>query len=153
MMYFSRLKTLLITLTCLVGVLLCVPNLVPRPASWLPWRTVHLGLDLQGGSYLLLEVDMKAVVKDRLESMVDAARVAMRPGGIFYSQMAAVPDRNQVVIRLRDPAKLAGRADHVDAEPVRPQPAGRAGGGSVDRDRAAADRRDRRAGPADHPPG
>jgi protein-export membrane protein SecD len=107
MMYFSRLKTLLITLTCLVGVLLCVPNLVPRPASWLPWRTVHLGLDLQGGSYLLLEVDMKAVVKDRLESMVDAARVAMRPGGIFYSQMAAVPDRNQVVIRLRDPAKLA----------------------------------------------
>ena len=72
MMYFTPLKTAVILGLCLLGAILCIPNLFPAPAPWLPWRTVHLGLDLRGGSYLLLEVDMKAVVKERLDSIVDA---------------------------------------------------------------------------------
>ena len=72
MMYFTPLKTAVILGLCLLGAILCIPNLFPAPAPWLPWRQVHLGLDLRGGSYLLLEVDMKAVVKERLDSMVDA---------------------------------------------------------------------------------
>jgi SecD/SecF fusion protein len=107
MMYFSRLKTLLIVIACAVGALLCVPNLLPAPAAWLPWRSVHLGLDLQGGSYLLLEVDMKAVVRERLDGLVDAARTALRPGNIFTTQLVAQPDQQRVLIRLRDPARLA----------------------------------------------
>jgi protein-export membrane protein SecD len=79
---------------------------VPRPAGWLPWRTVHLGLDLQGGSYLLLEVDMDAVVKERLDSLLDAERQALRPGGIFYSTLVAQPDQDRVLLKLRDPARL-----------------------------------------------
>ena len=89
MMYFSRLKTTLILGVCVLGALLCIPNLIPAPASWLPWRTVHLGLDLRGGSYLLLEVDMKAVIKERLEALADAVRQALRPGNIFYQSLAA----------------------------------------------------------------
>jgi preprotein translocase subunit SecD len=58
MMYFSRLKTWLILGTCVLGVLLSLPNLFAAPAAWLPWRTIHLGLDLRGGSYLLMQVDM-----------------------------------------------------------------------------------------------
>ena len=54
MMYFGRLKATLILGSCLLGMLLGVPNLFPAPAAWVPWRTVHLGLDLRGGSYLLL---------------------------------------------------------------------------------------------------
>ena len=80
MMYFTPLKTAVILGLCLLGAILCIPNLFPAPAPWLPWRQVHLGLDLRGGSYLLLEVDMKAVVKERLDSMVDAVRQALRPG-------------------------------------------------------------------------
>ena len=38
MMYFSRLKTAVILGVCLLGVLLCMPNLFPAPAAWLPWR-------------------------------------------------------------------------------------------------------------------
>ena len=105
-MYFSRLKIALILGSCALGILLCIPNLVAAPAAWLPWRTVHLGLDLRGGSYLLLEVDMKAVVKERLEGLVDAVRQALRPGNIFYQSLAPQPDQNRVVLRLRDPAKL-----------------------------------------------
>lgn len=105
MMYFSRLKTALILAVCVLGALLCLPNLLPSPAPWLPWRTLNLGLDLRGGSYLLLEVDMKAVIRARLDALTDAVRQALRPGNIFYQGLAAQPDQNQVVLRLRDPSQ------------------------------------------------
>jgi protein-export membrane protein SecD len=107
MMYFSRLKTSLIALVCVMGALLCVPNALRAPAAWFPWHQVHLGLDLRGGSYLLLEVDMNAVVKEQLDGLVDSVRTALREPGIFYSQLVTVPEHNQVVLRLRDPAKQA----------------------------------------------
>ena len=105
MMYFSRLKTALILGACFLGLLLCVPNLFPAPAAWMPWRTVHLGLDLRGGSYLLLQVDMKAVVRERLDSMLDGVRQALRPGSIFYQTLEAQPDQNRVLLKLRNPAQ------------------------------------------------
>nr|WP_294513094.1 protein translocase subunit SecD [uncultured Rhodopila sp.] len=105
MMYFSRMKTTIILAVCLLGVLLGVPNLFPAPASWMPWRTVHLGLDLRGGSYLLLEVDMKAVIKERLDSLMDGVRQDLRTAQIFYQSLDAQPDQNRIVLRLRDPAK------------------------------------------------
>ena len=105
-MYFRPLKTAVILGLCALGAILCIPNLFPAPAVWLPWRTVHLGLDLRGGSYLLLEVDMKAVVKERLDSMVDGVRQALRPGSIFYQTLEAQPDQNRILLKLRDPTKL-----------------------------------------------
>ena len=78
MIYFSRLKIALIAGACLLGALLCLPNFLPQPAAWVPWPRVHLGLDLRGGSYLLLEVDMATVVKERLESLADGARTTLR---------------------------------------------------------------------------
>jgi len=111
MMYFTRLKTAVILGVCLLGGILCIPNVMNAPASWLPWRHVHLGLDLRGGSYLLLEVDMRTVLKDRLESLMDGVRQAMRGAGtganaIFYTDLSARQDLNQVRFRLRDAAKL-----------------------------------------------
>jgi len=105
MMYFSRMKTTIILAVCLLGMLLGVPNLFPAPASWMPWRQVHLGLDLRGGSYLLLEVDMKAVIKERLDSLMDGVRQDLRTAQIFYQSLDAQPDQNRIVLRLRDAAK------------------------------------------------
>ena len=105
MMYFTPLKSAVILAICALGAILCIPNLFPAPAAWLPWRQVHLGLDLRGGSYLLLEVDMKAVIKERLEGLVDAARQALRPGSIFYQTLEAQPEQNRVLLKLRDPAR------------------------------------------------
>jgi SecD/SecF fusion protein len=67
---FSRLKSVAIGLVCLFGLLLCIPNFLKPDAlpSWVPQRTVNLGLDLQGGSYLVLEVDTDTVIKERLLS-------------------------------------------------------------------------------------
>src|SRR5689334_2811797 len=115
MMYFTSLKTAVILGLCLLGAICCIPNLFSAPAPWLPWRTVHLGLDLRGGSYLLLEVDMKAVVKERLDSMVDSVRQALRPGAIFYQTLDTQPDQNRILLRLRD----AGRLDPAIAA-IRP---------------------------------
>jgi preprotein translocase subunit SecD len=109
MMYFSRLKATLVLAVCLLGVLLCLPNAFKSPAPWLPWRTVHLGLDLQGGSYLLMQVDMRAVVKERLNGLLDSTRQALRhaPGGqpVFYRSLVADVAKNRVVLTLRDPAQ------------------------------------------------
>src|ERR1700753_2604640 len=105
MMYFSRLKAAAILGVCLLGLLVSLPNALPAPASWLPWRTVHLGLDLKGGSYLLLEVDMKAVVKERLDNLTDGVRQALREKQIFYQSLDAQPDQNRVLLRLRDATK------------------------------------------------
>jgi preprotein translocase subunit SecD len=106
MMYFTRLKSAIILGVCLLGAILCIPNLMSAPASWLPWRQVHLGLDLRGGSYLLLEVDLKTVVKDRLEGLLDSVRQSLRPGNFTYQDLLARPDQNQVRLRIRDPARL-----------------------------------------------
>ena len=57
MLVFSRFKAALIIGVCLLGVALSIPSLMPPGVlpAWLP--RINLGLDLQGGSYLLLEVD------------------------------------------------------------------------------------------------
>ncbi len=125
MMYFSRLKTTLILAVCVLGALLCLPNLLPAPTGWLPWRQVRLGLDLRGGSYLLLEVDMAAVLKERLESLADGARTALRGKVTGYQPPLAQPAQDRVLIRmppgpqqdeavrlLRETATTTGAADY-----------------------------------------
>jgi len=107
MLSFSRLKTTLILAVCVVGALLCLPNLSRAPAPWLPWRQVHLGLDLQGGSYLLLQVDMATVLRERLEGLVDITRHALLGADIGYQHLAADPAQNRVIFHLRDPAQRA----------------------------------------------
>ena len=112
MMYFSRGKTLAILFVCLLGAVLCVPNFVPAPNAWLPWRKVHLGLDLRGGSYLLMQVDMDAVQKERLDAVEDEVRSALRPPRsqspqtlIDYQFLTVQADQKRVMFHLRDPAQ------------------------------------------------
>ena len=83
MLYFSRWKTFLIWLTVAIGVLYASPNVLPQQAldklpSWFPQQSVTLGLDLQGGSYILLEVDSQSLVADRVQTLRDDARQALR---------------------------------------------------------------------------
>ncbi len=109
MIYFSKLKTALIAGVCVLGVLLCIPNFVAKPASWMPWRQVHLGLDLRGGSYLLLEVDMAAVSRERLESLADTIRTTLR-NKIQFQPPQVQAAQNRVLLRLRDPQQTADAA-------------------------------------------
>ena len=104
MMYFSRLKTWMVLGTCLVGLLFCLPNLMPAPAPWMPWRQIRLGLDLKGGSYLLLEVDMASVIRDRINSLADQARQSLRRANVSPFTVVAQPDQNRLLVRGVTPA-------------------------------------------------
>ncbi len=104
MMYFSRLKVASILGVCLLGVLLCLPNFIAAPADWVPWRQVRLGLDLRGGSYLLLEVDMAAVVKERLDTLADTVRTTLR-GKVQFQAPTVQAAQSRVLVRIPNPAQ------------------------------------------------
>jgi preprotein translocase subunit SecD/SecD/SecF fusion protein len=107
MLYFTRAKTLGIAAICALGILLSSPNLTPKPAflpSFFPWNQVHLGLDLRGGSYLLLQIDFAAVEKQDLDSLVDQVRQAMRGAALGYTGLHADDANNQVSLHLLSPA-------------------------------------------------
>ena len=82
MLYFSRWKALGIIVAALVVCLFAVPNFFPEATvkTWPKWAQRHLvlGLDLQGGSHILLEVDANAVKKDKLDQVRDDVRRTLR---------------------------------------------------------------------------
>jgi preprotein translocase subunit SecD len=102
MLYFTRWKALAIILTALVVCLCAVPNFFPEATvkAWPTWaqRRLVLGLDLQGGSYLLLEVDANAVKKDKLDQLRDDVRRILRDVKIAYTGLAVKSDSVEVRI-------------------------------------------------------
>jgi preprotein translocase subunit SecD len=104
MLYFTRWKALAIILTALVVCLCAVPNFFPeaRVKTWPLWAQRHLvlGLDLQGGSYLLLEVDSNYIKKDKLDQIRDEVRRTLRDAKIGYTGLASRPD--SVEVRVKD---------------------------------------------------
>src|SRR5258708_6025902 len=102
MLYFTRWKALAIILTALVVCLCAVPNFFPENTvkAWPTWaqRRLVLGLDLQGGSYLLLEVDANSVKKDKLDQLRDDVRRTLRDAKIAYTGLAVKADSVEVRI-------------------------------------------------------
>ncbi len=78
---------------------------MPAPVAWLPWHQIHLGLDLKGGSYLLMQVDMDAVQHERLDALADNARSVLLKAHVGYQNLAAQPAAKRVFLHVRDPAQ------------------------------------------------
>src|ERR1700757_4996358 len=93
MLYFTRWRALGIILTALVVCLCAVPNFFPEATvkGWPLWaqRRLVLGLDLQGGSYLLLSLDANYVRKDKLDQVRDDVRRTLRDAKIGYTGLTA----------------------------------------------------------------
>jgi preprotein translocase subunit SecD len=104
MLYFTRWKALAIILTALVVCLCAVPNFFSEATvkTWPSWaqRRLVLGLDLQGGSHILLEVDANSVKKDKLDQERDDVRRTLREARIGYTGLATRPD--SVEVRVKD---------------------------------------------------
>jgi preprotein translocase subunit SecD len=102
MLYFTRWKALGIVLTALVVCLCAVPNFFPeaRVKTWPLWAQRHLvlGLDLQGGSYLLLAVDSNYVKKEKLDAVRDDVRRVLREAKIGYTGLNSRNDAVEVHI-------------------------------------------------------
>src|SRR5919204_3004158 len=111
MLYISRWKATAILLTALICCLFAVPNFFPESTvgRWPKWAQRHivLGLDLQGGSHLLLEVDANAVRKEKIQALLDDVRRVLREARIGYTGLVARGDSVEVRIREGSDPQLA----------------------------------------------
>jgi protein-export membrane protein SecD len=110
MIYIGRWQMISVITILLIGLFFSTPNFLPASLRadiprWLPNSTVNLGLDLQGGSYLLLEVDMPGVVRERLENVRGDLRAQLRRLRITYTGLDSAA-RDNVSLRITDPTQL-----------------------------------------------
>lgn len=139
MLYFAKWKIVLIAVVALAGIVFTLPNFVSRETAdslpdWLPHQQINLGLDLQGGSHLLLEVDTAAVVRERLESLVEATRAELRKARIGYTGGLGVSKANRVLVRVRKPADVEKALELVKGlgNPLAPDAFGSGGGQDIE---------------------
>lgn len=114
MIHLSRWKVILLAVSVVFGLLFAYPNMLTESQrnalpSWMPKRTLALGLDSQGGSYLLLEVDVQAMREKRVTNLVEDARTTLANIGITPNNISIA--ENGVIIELADPAQQAPAMD------------------------------------------
>ncbi len=109
MISFPKWKSALVILVCLLGVVYTIPNFVDPKSmeglpDWAPQDQITLGLDLQGGSHLLMQVETASVKEKMSESLIDAVRSNLRSGNdrIGYRNLKAT--NGVVSLTLRDVA-------------------------------------------------
>ncbi|MEQ9488686.1 MAG: protein translocase subunit SecD [Alphaproteobacteria bacterium] len=108
MLNFPTWKKVLIGFVCLMGIVYAAPNFFPEHMfddmpDFAPGRTLNLGLDLQGGSHLLLQVETDAVLSERLEATEDAIRRSLYGARVGYTNLKI--DGDIVSFTLRDAAQ------------------------------------------------
>ncbi len=129
MINISRFQLWSALLACVVALLFAAPNLLPKSAadslpSYVPNQQFNLGLDLQGGAYLLLEAEMKSVEADALKNVRDGLRKALRDQRVRYEQLRYVP--RGVAFRAIEPAQI-DKAKEIAEQVARDQETGTGG--------------------------
>jgi len=136
MLRFSKSKIIFTVGIIVIGLLLAVPSMMSREQresfqralpgwvpSWIiPSRAIVLGLDLQGGSHVLLEVDVNDLMRTQTTQLRDDVRRVLREtrvtpqGGIQLTPRGAqirvpdVADRDKVLPKLRELSQPLGSA-------------------------------------------
>ncbi len=123
MLQFRKWQQALIASSVALAAFLAAPNFFPKEtvAEWpgfLPKGRVNLGLDLQGGSYLLLGVETEKVIDDRLTSLRQEIQRSMRPSGdkarIALQALPTLDAPNDSIsLRVRDEAQAEEAAKRV----------------------------------------
>src|SRR5258708_38637855 len=119
MLHFQTWKIALVLIVCAFGVIFSAPTVCPASTldalpGFLPKRQISLGLDLRGGSHLLLEVAFGAALKERLNNVIDSARTALRNARIGYPGLNVEGDKVVLALREFDQIKGQGRVDEVE---------------------------------------
>ncbi|UJQ95059.1 protein translocase subunit SecD [Mariluticola halotolerans] len=109
MLQFSPFRTAIIAIVAVLGIFFTLPNLVSKDVlanfpDWLPKQQIVLGLDLQGGSHLLLQVNREDIVTERVKEVRrDARSILANDNGI--GNIITTADDN-LTIELTDPTRL-----------------------------------------------
>jgi protein-export membrane protein SecD len=117
MMHFGRTKLITIFLVALLGIMYSVPNMVPfehryqlneageyeAQGIWqhIPSRTINLGLDLQGGSHIVFQVDMDDVREQQLQSIRADVEQALSVDGRRIHRSVSVVGEEVVAITVQ----------------------------------------------------
>ena len=111
MLQFEAWKKLLVIMITVLGIVYAAPNLLSGDddsgGGFLPGQKINLGLDLQGGSHLLLRVDMDVVAQERLEGIAEAIRQEFRVKKIRFSGLDVNDDTVSVRLRKTDDSAAA----------------------------------------------
>ena len=132
MLDFPRWKIISLHLLLVLAVVFALPSVLPASAmqywpSFIPKESVNLGLDLSGGSHILLEADPSQVGEIRVEKMADSVRTAMRRAerrikigdistrgqtlSFVVEDVAQVDEAREEVNKLTSGAGLTGQRD------------------------------------------
>ncbi|MDL2406644.1 protein translocase subunit SecDF [Rhizobium calliandrae] len=109
MLHVSWWKTVLIWFAVLLSVLLAAPNLLSDEQlssfpAWFAQRQVEFGLDLKGGSHIMLKIERGDVVRNRLETVVGDISARLRTVNIGYSGLTGTGQKIQ--LHINDPAQV-----------------------------------------------
>ena len=93
----SKIRIILILFSVFLGLLYAAPNFFSSSVqnnsfNFLPGKKINLGLDLKGGSYLLLKADMEVVFAEKLESLTSDIRSTLRKAKIGYKKLSVKED-------------------------------------------------------------
>ena len=107
MLYISKWNAAAILLTAFICCLFAVPNFFPEKTiqRWPSWAQRHivLGLDLQGGSHILLQVDANDVRRQKLQALQDDVRKLLREARIGITRAPVIRGNSvEVIVRETD---------------------------------------------------
>jgi preprotein translocase subunit SecD len=133
MMKPSRWKVVVVVLAVIFGVLFTLPNFLTaqqraKLPGFLPSNTLNLGLDLQGGSYLLYSVDTAALAQEKITNLIEDVRTNLQQAQIPFSDLGAA--NGGVSVRITDPAQVNAAMNALRRNIAVPMPGG--GGNEVE---------------------
>ena len=91
MLYFSKLRITIISLISLLFIYIALSNFIRFDDSFFS-KKINLGLDLQGGSYLLLEIDTDPLIEERLQNKVILLKKFLKKNEFNYENFTIRPN-------------------------------------------------------------
>ena len=86
MLYFSKLRISLVSLFTLIVIFIASSNFLKFEDSFFG-KKINLGLDLQGGSYLLLEIDNNPIELQKLQNKTSSIRSFLKSENIKFTDL------------------------------------------------------------------
>src|SRR5688572_25241084 len=129
MLQIARWRIILVVVVTFVGILIALPNVLPQNVrdsmpGFLPSKTLNLGLDLRGGSQLLLEIDVATLRQQQLDNIADQMANELRDvrPAIRFTGRGVANDAAR--IRVLDPADISRALEVLRPALIDPNAAG-----------------------------
>ena len=123
MLYFTKIRIILISIFTIIFVYLTLSNFIKIENDWLD-KKINLGLDLQGGSYLLLEIDNQPVITQRLQNTLSSLRKYFKSKKIYFKNLR-IQDDKKIIFNIEndqiEQTKILFEDQNSDINPYYPK--------------------------------